>query len=107
MKFASLILVITLSVGLTPIPAETIPSRDTETYPAAASKKGLQVETVEDALALGVKHAALNFNLAQLIDPQNGTNNPGWAQAAVITSCVAISLPWITRSRPYRTAAWS
>jgi len=81
MKFASLILVITLSVGLTPIPAETIPSRDTETYPAAASKKGLQVEMVEDALALGVKHAALNFNLAQLIDPQNGTNNPGWDSA--------------------------
>jgi hypothetical protein len=49
-----------------------------EAYPGAASKKGLQVETVDDALALGVKHAALNFNLSQLIDPQGGTNNPAW-----------------------------
>src|SRR5829696_2935079 len=28
-----------------------------EPYPIAASKKGLQVEIVDDALALGVKHA--------------------------------------------------
>ena len=41
-------------------------SRYTEPYPAAASKKGLQVEMVDDALALGVKHAALNLNLTQL-----------------------------------------
>jgi len=33
---------------------------------------------VEDALALGVKHAALNFNLSQLIDPKGDTNNPSW-----------------------------
>ena len=45
-------------------------------YPHAVSKKGLQVEIVDDALALGVKHAALNFNLCQLIDPKGGTNNP-------------------------------
>ncbi|MEN9674877.1 MAG: hypothetical protein RIS76_773 [Verrucomicrobiota bacterium] len=50
-------------------------------FPPAASKKGLQVQMVEDALALGVKHAALNFNLAQLIDPSLGTNNPGWDHA--------------------------
>lgn len=54
------------------------PSRYNEPYPVAASKKGLQVEIVEDALALGVKHAALNFNLAQLIDPAGDTNNPSW-----------------------------
>lgn len=46
-----------------------------EPYPTAASKKGLQVEMVDDALALGVKHAALNFNLAQLIDPAASTNS--------------------------------
>ena len=46
--------------------AEIAPSRSTEPYPAAASKKGLQVEMVDDALALGVKHAALNLNLTQL-----------------------------------------
>src|SRR5262245_18437756 len=46
--------------------AAPIASRYTEPYPIDASKKGLQVEIVEDALALGVKHAALNFNLSQL-----------------------------------------
>jgi hypothetical protein len=45
--------------------AETV-SRYNEPYPVAASKKGLQVELVDDALALGVKHAALNINLAGL-----------------------------------------
>jgi hypothetical protein len=35
-------------------------------HPIAASKKGLQVQTVDDALALGVGHAALNCNLGQL-----------------------------------------
>ena len=53
-------------------------SRYNEPYPSAASRKGLQVEMVDDALALGVKHAALNFNLAQLIDPKDDTNNPSW-----------------------------
>jgi hypothetical protein len=45
--------------------AETT-SRYNEPYPRAASKKGLQVEMVDDALALGVKHAALNINLTAL-----------------------------------------
>ncbi len=53
-------------------------SRYTEPYPAAASKKGLQVEMVDDALVLGVKHGALNFNLCQLIDPKGGTNSLSW-----------------------------
>ena len=41
-------------------------SRYNEPYPTATSKKGLQVEMVDDALALGIKHAALNINLTQL-----------------------------------------
>lgn len=49
-----------------------------EPFPTPASKKGLQVQMVDDALALGVKHAALNFNLAQLVDPRGDTNNPVW-----------------------------
>lgn len=53
-------------------------SRYNEPYPTAASKKGLQVETVDDALALGIKHAALNFNLSQLIDPGANPANPSW-----------------------------
>lgn len=50
-----------------------------EPFPTPTSKKGLQVQMVDDALALGVKHAALNFNLAQLVDPRGDTNNPAWA----------------------------
>jgi hypothetical protein len=56
----------------------SLTSRYGEPYPTAASKKGLQVEWVDDALALGVKHAALNFNLASLIDPTGKTNQPSW-----------------------------
>lgn len=58
--------------------AEDIVPRYVAPYPSAASKKGLQVEMVEDALALGVKHAALNFNLSQLIAPKGDTNLPSW-----------------------------
>lgn len=35
-----------------------------EPFPQPASKKGLQVQMVDDALSLGVKHAALNLFLA-------------------------------------------
>ena len=78
MKFTRLTTVVALAAGLVSVSAETISSRYTGAYSVAASKKGLQVEMVEDALALGVKHAALNFNLAQLIDPNDDTNNPSW-----------------------------
>jgi hypothetical protein len=40
-----------------------------DAYPSPDSKKGLQVEIVDDALALGVKHAALNVNLSDLVEP--------------------------------------
>jgi hypothetical protein len=46
--------------------AESISSRYNEPYPVVASKKGLQVELVDDALALGIKHAAQNINLTAL-----------------------------------------
>lgn len=67
-----------LLLGLTISQSPGAASHYTEPYPSAASKKGLQVEIVDDALALGVKHAALNFNLSQLIDPKGNTNHPGW-----------------------------
>ena len=47
-----------------------------EPYPQPTSKKGLQVQMVDDAIALGIRHAALNFNLGQLVDPRGDTNNP-------------------------------
>jgi hypothetical protein len=43
-------------------------------FPAVSSKKGLQVQMVDDALALGIKHAALNVNISQLVAL---TNSPG------------------------------
>ncbi len=49
-----------------------------EPFPVTPSKKGLQVQMVDDALTLGIRHAALNFNLAQLVDPRGDTNNPSW-----------------------------
>lgn len=44
-------------------------SRYVARYPQAASKKGLQVAMVDDALALGIKHAAINIDLARVIAP--------------------------------------
>jgi hypothetical protein len=50
------------------IPATlTTPSLTTNHLPLTASKKGLQVQMVDDALALGIKHAALNVNFAGLL----------------------------------------
>ncbi len=81
MKFAFLVIGVALAVGSASVSAKTNLSRYVEMYPTTASKKGLQVEIVDDALTLGVKHAALNFNLAQLIDPKGVTNNPSWESA--------------------------
>lgn len=39
-----------------------------EPYPQPISKKGLQVQMVDDALALGIRHAGLNCHLASLVD---------------------------------------
>lgn len=61
-----LCLLILLVANLAAAAAQPIVSRYNEPYPSVASKKGLQVEMVEDALALGVKHAALNLNLTAL-----------------------------------------
>lgn len=53
-------------------------SSDKTGYPVSASKKGLQVQMVDDALSLGIKHAALNLNLTALIDPTRQPNNYSW-----------------------------
>jgi len=42
-------------------------SLETYDYPTCDSKKGLQVVMVEDAIELGVKHAALNVNLCDFM----------------------------------------
>lgn len=47
-------------------------------YPRAKSKKGLQVQMIDDAIALGVKHAALNFNFGQMVALTPATNDFQW-----------------------------
>jgi Family of unknown function (DUF5722) len=49
-----------------------------EPFPRTASKKGLQVQMVDDAIVLGVKHAALNVDLAGLIELSSDINVPAW-----------------------------
>ncbi len=49
-----------------------------EAFPRAASKKGLQVQMPDDAIALGVKHAAVNVDLASLLDLGAAADAPAW-----------------------------
>jgi hypothetical protein len=53
-------------------------SKYVEAYPHVASKKGLQVQMVDDALALGVKHACLNLNLGNAISPTPAPGDLAW-----------------------------
>ena len=50
------------------------PSGNQTPYPSPSSVKGLQVQMVDDALALGIRHAGINCNLGQLM-PAGGTAN--------------------------------
>ena len=47
-------------------------------FPATPIKKGLQVQMIDDAIALGIGQAALNVNLTRLIDPSGKRNGPQW-----------------------------
>ena len=59
----------------------TAASRHSWPFPDVPQKKGLQVQMVDDALRLGVRHAALNLNLGQLVDLAGDTNNLAWTSA--------------------------
>jgi hypothetical protein len=59
--------------------AEEFPaSGDARPFPDPGSKKGLQVQMIDDALALGVRHAGVNLNLGALLDPEAHPGNPTW-----------------------------
>ncbi len=47
-------------------------------FPTVASKKGLQVQMVHDALALGIQHAALNVNISHLVALTNSAGTIPW-----------------------------
>ena len=49
---------------------------DRTPYPASPEIKGLQVQMVDDAIALGVHHAAVNVNLAGLLVPDPAPGQP-------------------------------
>jgi len=66
-----------LALALACLPAMQS-ARSTEPFPSASTKKGLQVQMVDDALALGIGHAALNLDLAQVLDLHGDPANPGW-----------------------------
>ncbi len=53
-------------------------SRHCEPHPTPSNKKGLQVQMVDDALALGIQHCALNLNLAGLIQLQPQPDSLKW-----------------------------
>ncbi len=72
------VLIVTGVLAMFGCASSSAAERHTDLFPTAPSKKGIQVQMVDDALALGIKHATLNVNLAQLIDPSGNTNNPGW-----------------------------
>ncbi|MEW4486439.1 DUF5722 domain-containing protein [Thalassoglobus sp. JC818] len=68
-------------LSLPTTPATSSRSDETESvFPVAASKKGLQVEIVEDAIELGVKHAVFNFNLTSLFATDDSPSNPTWVR---------------------------
>jgi len=45
-------------------------------FPRTPSIKGLQVQMVDDALALGIHHAGININLTALVDLEKKPGNP-------------------------------
>lgn len=49
---------------------------DPTPFPSPASIKGLQVQMVDDALALGIHHAGVNINITALFDAQKKPENP-------------------------------
>src|SRR4051812_9602237 len=50
-------------------------------FPTPGNKKGLQVQMTDDALSLGIQHAALNVNLTRLIDPVGNEQSLRWTSA--------------------------
>ena len=68
--------------------AESVPVL--EPYPRTTSKKGLQVEMVDDAIALGVQHAALNLDLLTKAPRALGTG--GGALNAILGSLQMVGL---------------
>ena len=57
-------------------PALLSAAPNADPFPKPASIKGLQVQMVDDALALGIHHAGININITALLDLQKKPGNP-------------------------------
>lgn len=53
-------------------------SKSDAPFPVAKSKKGLQIQMADDALKLGVQHAALNVDLNRVVDLTKNPANYDW-----------------------------
>lgn len=78
MKQTSLVVAL-LILLISSADAATVPNQ--EPFPTATSKKGLQVQMIDDALALGIKHAALNVNLSSLLQLTNTPESLAWTNS--------------------------
>ena len=67
-----------LLCGTTPALALQDRAPNPDPFPTVASKKGLQVQMVDDALALGIRHAALNVNISHLVAVTNAPGTIPW-----------------------------
>ena len=67
-----------LLVAVFAVQATSSLAQDATPYPTPTSKKGLQVQMVDDALALGIAHAALNVDLGALCAPAGGDDCLPW-----------------------------
>lgn len=52
------------------------PAPDPTPFPNPPSIKGLQVQMIDDALALGIHHAGVNINITGLVDLEKRPENP-------------------------------
>ncbi|MBS0204139.1 MAG: hypothetical protein JSS49_14630 [Planctomycetes bacterium] len=53
-------------------------SKSEAPFPVSTSKKGLQIQMADDALKLGVQHAALNLDLNRMVDLSMNAANYEW-----------------------------
>ncbi len=53
-------------------------AKDTREFPKRDSKKGIQVQMADDALALGIRHATLNVSVEALFDWEQKPGSPTW-----------------------------
>jgi Family of unknown function (DUF5722) len=61
-----------VALSFTPV----IAAPNTDPFPASPGIKGLQVQMADDAIALGIQHAAINVNLTMLLDLEKKPGNP-------------------------------